>query len=198
MDPLRKICQLSNVEDRFDPIPQALSFFSMSSSGVVLTPQAAKEVYKLRLNRGKLSMEEREGLLPSMQKLCNGLPITRVEEVLVNEAEYENGSIDIFNSTSTDPDRNHRTKRAFYHYSGIVQCDEIHDRCTENGSARYCVWYTCASFNVGGRCSLEHLRSGSWRCLKCCNNHKAGLMCKCDEIRDEDSFKGCQDKNWNH
>jgi hypothetical protein len=156
-------------------------------------PPRERKILK-RLDRGKLSMQEREGLLPSMQRLCNGLPITRVEEVLVNLAEYENASIDIFNSTSTDPDKNHRTKRSY----GIVNCNEIYDRCTENGAARYCVWYTCASFNVGGRCSIEHLRSGSWRCLKCCNTHKAGLMCKCDEIRDEASFKGCQDKNWGH
>ena len=192
MDPLRQICQLSTVEESFDPIPQVLSFFSLSSSGMVVTPQAAKEVYKMRLDMGKLSRQEREGLLPSMQRLCNGMPITRVEEVLVKQEEYESGRIDIFNYTSSSTDRNHRAKRAF----SIVQCNKISDRCTENGNARYCVWYTCATFNVGGRCSLEHVRSGVWRCLKCCEPQTVGLMCKCDEIRDEKSFKGCQDKNW--
>ena len=182
------MCLLSAVERDFDPIAQALGSFSMSSNMSVVTPEDAKEVFKLRKNAGKVNKMERAELLPSMQKMCEGLPILKVEEVTVSKTEYTNGNINRINSTST----NVRKKRFF------TTCDTS-DRCTDapiNGG-RYCRWYTCNIRDIGGDCNLEHIRSGSWQCTVCCNQRREGNMCKCDEIKDEKSFVRCQRKNLN-
>jgi len=191
MDPVRKLCKLYTLEDSFDPMAQIVSFFTTSSTGVVLTPEAAKEVYRLSLDEEEITKEQREQLLPSMQELCEGLPITRVEEIDVTKEEYESGSLDIFNSTIA----NHRNKRSFGF--GMVSCGgQMADRCTDAKDAHYCVWYTCATLNVGGVCDIEHMRNGSWRCLKCCENKRDQRMCKCSEITDKSSFLRCQNRNW--
>ena len=181
------MCLLSAVEQDFDPIAQALGTSSHMS---VVTPQDAKEVFKLRMNNGKMSRMERAELLPSMRKMCAGIPILKVEEVTVSKSEYMNGKIDRMNSTST----NVRKKRQF----SIIQC-ATEDICSDapvNGG-RYCRWYSCNSRDVGGNCDLTHIRSGDWQCTVCCPTRSEGNMCKCDEVRDKQSFIRCQNKNKN-
>ena len=163
-----------------------LSSYNLSTHGLVVDPQAAKEVYKLRLVKDKLSMQDRTKLVPAMQRLCEGLPIVKVEEVDVTEEEYRSGSLHRVNSTNL----NTRRKR-----SEFITCGgETSDRCTDapiNGG-QYCRWYTCQTRNIGGECNLEHIRSGSWKCTVCCRPYRDGNMCKCDEVRDEESFVRCQ------
>ena len=190
MDPVRKLCKLYTLEDSFDPMAQIVSFFTTSTTGVVLTPEAAKEVYRLSLDEEEITKEQREQLLPSMQELCEGLPITRVEEIDVTKEEYVSGSLDIFNSTIA----NHRNKRSFG--QGFFSCDQGHisDRCTTHEDAHYCAWYISDRCNSGGQCEVENICDSPWKCVQCCDVKRTDRICKCSDIYDLSSFNSCKNR----
>ena len=185
-DPMRNICMTSTIQLNFNPHVELLS--SLAMNGSLITPQKAKEVYRLRQYMGPMSFAERNTLIPAMQKLCQGIPIMRVRNVDVNQEEFEAGRIDIFNGTVFSS----RRKRF-----AIVTC-QTQDKCTLDPllGGRYCRWYTCGSRDVGGRCNLEHIRDGSWQCVVCCPGRRDRRMCNCNEIQDERSFVQCQNRNF--
>lgn len=63
-------------------------------------------------------------------------------------------------------------------------------RCTTRDVGMYCEWYT-VSRRGASEVELEHVRSGTWACVSCCNDGMTD-MCTCDEITSESSFERCQ------
>jgi len=167
-----------------NPLLEVASSLSSALNGSVITPQQAKEVYRLRQYKGELNIAERRTLIPAMQKLCQGLPIHRVKAVDVNLEEFDAGRINILNGTGS----NSRKKRFW------TTCT-TEDRCTLKPihGGRYCIWYNCKTSDVGGGCDIEHVRSGRWKCVICCKGETDDPpMCACDEVIDEESFVRCQ------
>jgi len=189
MDPLRRLCQLSSVPDNFDPESMVLSSFSMAGSGEVLTPQMAREVFQLRVNRGRLPLSKRLQLIKPMQKLCQGLPINIVENIEVSGEEYARNSFNL-NMTNINARRSKRTPGT----PGIIRCDNLADQCSTHPEGKYCVWYTCTRKMPDGQCDIQHIMNGTWKCTTCCKDGAQGAMCGCDEITDKDSFLRCQEK----
>merc|ERR1712215_62803 len=179
---------MSEMESNFNAHREVSGFLSLVMNGTVITPQQAKEVYRLRQYMGKLNYEERNALIPAMKKLCEGLPILKIREVIVNRDEFENGHIDISNRTVSKS----RKKRFT-----LTSC-EVHNTCTLDPvkGGKYCKWYICKTVDVGGNCNMEHIRDGTWKCVSCCRKIKDGRMCKCDTIVDEDTFRECQNVNF--
>jgi len=184
MDPLRRLCQLSSVPDNFDPESMVLSSFSMAGSGEVLTPQMAREVFQLRVNRGRLPLSKRLQLIKPMQKLCQGLPINIVENIEVSGEEYARKSFNL-NMTNTNARRSKRN-------TGIIECDNLADKCNIGSEGQYCVWITCTRKMPDGQCDIVHIRNGKHKCTTCCKDGAQGPICGCDEITNEASFLKCQ------
>ena len=65
-------------------------------------------------------------------------------------------------------------------------------RCTPKDIGMHCIWYTVNGQSP--RYQLEHVRRGDWACTRCCKVSTNGSMCKCSDIYDDESFRGCQRK----
>ena len=59
-----------------------------SANNDTLTPGRAKIISYLNYHKGKISQAERKALLDSMQTLCEGIDIVRIEQIPVTEEEF--------------------------------------------------------------------------------------------------------------
>ena len=59
-----------------------------SANNETLTPGRAKITRYVNYIKGKVSQDERKKLLDSMQMLCEGIDIVRIEQIPVTEEEF--------------------------------------------------------------------------------------------------------------
>jgi len=178
-------CLLHSAPIGFEPETHALGAFAMSANNETLTPGRAKIISYLNYHKGKISQGERKALLDSMQTLCEGIDIVRVEQIPVTEEEFRDKTVFPAFMNNTIGQGHPRFKRE------ISFCD-TGNACGKNiPGGRHCYWEVIPHVS-SGTMELDHVRSAEWQCVVCCQDgSRSNGMCDCDDVN-TDTFGGCQ------
>merc|ERR1711971_234590 len=180
-----QLCQLKQVTKGFDPQLVFLHASSIQAGNEEITENDAKEVFMIEVPLGQISPERRGQLPTEMQELCDGLKIDLVESVEVTKDEYEQENVITVNMR----EESLRVKRE----SIWATCD-VKQRCHTGAIGRhYCTWITISMTTGNSRVTIDHIRSGHYKCISCCNERKQGHMYKCSNI-DDSNFARIQNE----
>merc|ERR1719500_559739 len=125
---------------------------------------------------GPISPERRGQLSHEMQALCEGLKIDLVESLEVTKEEYEQENLITVNITKEGK----RVKR-----EDIWTTCDVKQRCNIGDNAigrHYCTWVTISMTTGNSRVTIDHIRSGYYKCISCCDDRREGHMYKCSSI----------------
>jgi len=181
-------CLIRSAPAGFKPKANALGAFEASTNNETLTPEQAKVTSYIDFRMGKLSQSQRGALLESMQMLCEGLDIVRINQIQVSDEEFDDISHPIVVNATLGQDH-HRFKRSFERTFSVCDTSSACSRGVPGG--RRCLWEVIPH-RTNNEMLLSHLRSQEWDCVTCCQKRQSNGMCACSEITSDASFVRCQ------
>lgn len=197
-------CEITALGSDTDPLEIYQGSMKMHDRNLTISPENATVKQYLTMENGHISEEERANLIPTMRRLCEGMPITRMEQIAVTKEEYEQGFVNpgerFTNNNSTNVHDRH--KRSFG-----CRCS-FEYIMTNKPIGATCEWFICVAGAFTPSC-VQHLRSTRVKKCPCCGGAGgstgitttmrpvcANIFCPCTTIREAEDFTRCQRLAW--